>query len=160
MLAAFLSFPTLNAYAGCCDNCDELPPSETSNDEMIKQPPNKQIQSVKPNARAIKKDKEIEKKVKEKLKEELGPDYTEKDLEKLRRDNTVHRKKNDNFCGTAKLNRLMREKMKARREKAMNASFYDYKLTNMEKQEIPMSSFKGKVVLIVNTATACGFTPQ
>ena len=30
----------------------------------------------------------------------------------------------------------------------------------MEGQEVSMETFRGKVVLVVNTATGCGFTPQ
>jgi len=37
---------------------------------------------------------------------------------------------------------------------------YDYSVTNAEGQEVALSSFKGKVLMIVNTATGCGFTPQ
>jgi len=40
------------------------------------------------------------------------------------------------------------------------ANFYDFSVTNAKGEEIKMSDFKGKVVLIVNTATGCGFTPQ
>ena len=39
-------------------------------------------------------------------------------------------------------------------------SFYDYSVTDMEGKEVSMKDFEGKVVLVVNTATGCGFTPH
>lgn len=39
-------------------------------------------------------------------------------------------------------------------------SIYDLKVNNRKGEEIELSTFKGKVLLIVNTATGCGFTPQ
>ena len=39
-------------------------------------------------------------------------------------------------------------------------NFYNYTVINTKNEEISMEDFKGKVVLIVNTATGCGFTPQ
>lgn len=39
-------------------------------------------------------------------------------------------------------------------------SIYDYKVKDRNGKEISLSEFKGKVLIIVNTATGCGFTPQ
>ena len=39
-------------------------------------------------------------------------------------------------------------------------SIYDFKVKNMDGKEVSISEYKGKVLLIVNTATKCGFTPQ
>ena len=39
-------------------------------------------------------------------------------------------------------------------------SIYDYSVKNRNGEEVFISKFKGKVLLIVNTATGCGFTPQ
>ena len=37
---------------------------------------------------------------------------------------------------------------------------YDYKVKDAQGNEVLMEAYKGKVLLIVNTATGCGFTPQ
>lgn len=42
----------------------------------------------------------------------------------------------------------------------MDMSIYDLTVKDSKDNDISMSSYKGKVLLIVNTATACGFTPQ
>ena len=39
-------------------------------------------------------------------------------------------------------------------------SIYDFKVEALDGSTIDFASFKGKKILIVNTASACGFTPQ
>lgn len=39
-------------------------------------------------------------------------------------------------------------------------SIYEFSATNIKGQEISLADYQGKVVLIVNTASKCGFTPQ
>ena len=39
-------------------------------------------------------------------------------------------------------------------------SIYDFKVKDRRGNEVSLSSFAGKVLLIVNTATGCGFTPH
>ena len=39
-------------------------------------------------------------------------------------------------------------------------SIYDFKVKKRKEGELDLAELKGKVVLVVNTATGCGFTPQ
>lgn len=39
-------------------------------------------------------------------------------------------------------------------------SVYDYNVKDMQGNSVSLKTFEGKVLLIVNTATGCGFTPQ
>jgi len=41
-----------------------------------------------------------------------------------------------------------------------NKSIYQFDIKNINGEDINLSAYKGKVLLIVNTASQCGFTPQ
>ena len=42
----------------------------------------------------------------------------------------------------------------------MKESIYDFKVKDIDGNEVAMSEFKDKVLMIVNVASKCGFTPQ
>ena len=44
--------------------------------------------------------------------------------------------------------------------KENNMSIYDFNVKTIDGEEVSMSKYKGKVLLIVNVASKCGFTNQ
>ncbi|HEX7628342.1 MAG TPA: glutathione peroxidase [Candidatus Methanoperedens sp.] len=45
-------------------------------------------------------------------------------------------------------------------QSAAKKSFYDFTVTTIDGKEFPLSQLKGKKILVVNTASKCGNTPQ
>ena len=37
---------------------------------------------------------------------------------------------------------------------------YDFKVKNIKGEDVSLADYKGKVILIVNTESKCGFSPQ
>ena len=43
---------------------------------------------------------------------------------------------------------------------ASPGSIYQFKMKNIDGKDVPLENYKGKVLLVVNVASKCGFTPQ
>lgn len=52
------------------------------------------------------------------------------------------------------------EASKTKTKALMGKTIYDYKVESLDGKEINFADFKGKKILVVNTASECGFTPQ
>ncbi|MCD9015395.1 glutathione peroxidase [Parachryseolinea silvisoli] len=50
--------------------------------------------------------------------------------------------------------------LSAKKREAVEGSIYDFKMRALDGEEIDLARYKGKYMLIVNTASKCGFTPQ
>ena len=46
------------------------------------------------------------------------------------------------------------------KEESNMSTVYDFKVKDRKGNEVSLSEYAGKVLLIVNTATGCGFTPH
>lgn len=55
---------------------------------------------------------------------------------------------------------LVHDEASLKLERFRMATLHDFTLTGIDGKPMPLSQFKGRAVLLVNTASACGFTPQ
>jgi glutathione peroxidase len=62
-------------------------------------------------------------------------------------------------CAVAISRRRWPERIRCEKGQAMT-SLYDFNAKTIDGRDVSMKDFEGKVLLIVNTASKCGFTPQ
>ena len=55
---------------------------------------------------------------------------------------------------------LLSEKLFSRSEGSVKGSIYDFKIKSIDGKVVDFNQYRGKNLLIVNTASKCGYTPQ
>ena len=55
---------------------------------------------------------------------------------------------------------FLSSKLSSGKKQEVAGSVYDFKMKSLEGKEINLSQYKGKYMMIVNTASKCGYTPQ
>lgn len=55
---------------------------------------------------------------------------------------------------------FLSSKLSTSKKQDVEGSVYDFKMKSLAGDEVDFTSFKGKYLLIVNTASKCGYTPQ
>ena len=61
---------------------------------------------------------------------------------------------------TIELHKIKLKSITGTAGKGREMNIYDYKVTAADGSEVSLSDFQGKVIMVVNTATGCGFTPH
>jgi len=55
---------------------------------------------------------------------------------------------------------FLAEKFSRSKKRPVSGSIYDFTVNGLDGKPVPFDKFKGKNLLIVNTASQCGYTPQ
>ena len=79
---------------------------------------------------------------------------------RLNRDGLVHIQYTGEVLSVWKKKSPSDQMKSAKNEKTAPKSLYDCKIVTGKGETLDLANYRGKVVLIVNTATGCGFTPQ
>ncbi len=63
-------------------------------------------------------------------------------------------------CSTASQVETSNEEIQNLEDMLMAKSFYEFKMKDIDGNEVDFNQYKGKKVLVVNVASNCGYTPQ